>query len=205
MYNHTNNICSPILALTPFTETIIRTGEQGEVGLSGPNIELLSFNSGDSTLTIVIPYIVGSGLATPSIAVDPILIAQLGIVINQTGTLSNFEIGYSGRIVRSSNATDRIRYILTVVRSLNNSGIDYTIQDYIEVFFGELRFPTISPFASPQEISANRLITIPFSLPNVNSGDKVVLVVQLLTAVIGSILEFTSLDVQASVHFTPSV
>ena len=197
-----NNICSPILALTPFTETIVRTGNQGETGLSGPNVQLISFGSGDDPLLINTPYVVGLGLAILNPTVDLVPFPQLGVVINQTGTLSNFEIGYSGRIV-ASTILDFIRYILCVIPSSNNAGNDYAVQNFIRVFLGDLRFPTIT---SPEEISANKLITVPFSPPpNVNVGDRIVLAIQLLTNLFEPTLIFTSLSVEASIHFTPSV
>ena len=200
MNMYINNICSPILALTPFTETIIRTGEQGELGLSGPNVQLIAFNSGDDTLVINTSFAVGLGVARITTATTPILLSQLGIVMNQIGTLSNFEIGYSGRIINSRNLADDIQYTLFVIPSLNNSGNDYPLQGQIAVFSGILDFPTIT---SPEEISANKLIIIPVSPPNVNVGDRVVLLISIGTGSISP--NFASLAVQASVHFTPSM
>lgn len=197
MYNHINNICSPVLALTPFTETIIRTGEQGETGLSGPNVQLISFNSGDDILA---PgnFVVGLGVA--EVEVDNVLFSQLGVVMNQTGMLSNFEIGYSASVVSSNRFEDFIRYLLFVIKSSNNSGNDYSLQGPLNVFFEILDFPTIT---TTEEISANKLVIVPVDPPNVNIGDRVVLVVNIITS--EDDLDFDSLAVQASVHFTPSV
>ena len=202
MNMYTTNSCYPILALSPFTETIIRTGEQGETGLSGPNVELISFNSGDSTLAINDSSVVGLGVA--KVVTNSIFLPQLGVVMNQTGTLSNFEIGYSGRIVSSSNVSHRIDYILFVIKSSNNSGNDYTVQNFIEVFFGGLEFPTITPPDDPEDVSVNKLIIVPIASPNVNVGDRVVLLVNIIRNFGSDPLVFESLTVQASVHFTPS-
>lgn len=198
MINHISNICSPILALTPFTETIVRTGEQGEIGLSGPNVQLISFNSGDDPLTFMASYVVGLGVA--KFLLDNVLFSQLGVVMNQVGTLSNFEIGYSGRIFRSDEFSDRLEYTLLVIPAVNNSGNDYPLPGPIIVFSDILIFSTIT---SPEEISANKLIIVPSSPSNVDIGDRIVLLLDLSTDPVTPIV-FESLTVQASVHFTPS-
>ena len=125
--------------------------------------------------------------------------------MNQTGTLSNFEIGYSGRILRSSSDEnlDHIEYRLIILPALNNAGNDYPSQMPIIVFLDILLFPEIVPPGDPEEISANKLIMVPISPTNVNIGDRIVLFINIQNFNPDP-LAIESLTVQASVHFTPS-
>ena len=185
-----NTICPPILAITPFPTTLIAQGDIGRVGLSGPNVELITFNSGDALLIgSNINYAVGLGVAR--IVTTGNELSQLGIVLNKSGRISNFEIAYSANIVSGSVS---IVYILSIIRSLNNNGNDYFLPFEQNIFIGILNS------TSTGQVSDNRLRTVPISPGNVNVniGDRLVL---RIVATVGSAAQVT---VSASVQFTPS-
>lgn len=190
-----NNCCYPMMAMSPFSTSFTAPGTQGGVGLSGPNEQLIAFSSGDSPLIVDLTYAVGLGFAELSVGLNAY---QLGICIPVQGTLSNFEIAYTG--LRTPSDEGQIRYTLIVNPSSNNDGFDYNILPSVQVFTGTLDVPEL--LEENQEISANRLITIPIGSIIVNPGYTIVLFVS--TFVEGSFTEFDSLTVSASVHYTPT-
>ena len=187
-----NNICRPILAITPFPTALVAQGDIGEVGLSGPNVELIAFNSGDTPITVNLSqHAVGLGVFRMIVNINSVQLSQLGVVLNQPGRLSNFEIAYT------ANSSDRfsIIYGLVVVRSSNNTGNDYTVPNGQNIFGGTLTNNSLG------QVSNNRLITVPLPLGNVNVniGDRLVMTAQPI-----GISGATQVTVSASVHFTPS-
>lgn len=189
-----NNCCYPIMAMSPFSTSSTAPGVQGGVGLSGPNEQLIAFSSGDSPLILDAGYDVGLGVAVLSSGLNA---NQLGVRVPVQGTLSNFEIAYTG--LRPLSGEGLINYVLTVFPSSNNDGFDYSILGPIQVFTGRLDVPEVE---ENQEISANTLITVPINPPIVNPGYTIVLVVSALIE--GSFTEFDSLTVSASIHYTPT-
>ena len=201
-FNMFNNryFCSPLLAATPFTGRFTAPRiTRGEVGLSGPNIELIAFNSGDILIEGVSPtaiiYAVGLGFAMIINDSNDIALSQLGVPMSRVGTLNNFEIGFSVGSNASSSVT--IEYFLIIIRSLNNTGNDYTVPMSEIIFTGtENNLPI-----SAGDKSSNMLITTPepLSNPNVNIGDRVVLMVNFFTSFISP----GSVKVSASIQLTP--
>ena len=188
-----NNICCPILAITPFPTSLVSQGIQGEVGLSGPNVELIAFNSGDTPITPnLLQYAVGLGVSRIIGNFTSVELSQLGVVLNQPGKLSNFEIAYTAN---SIDVTFNILYRLVVVRSLNNNGNDYTVLIGQTIFSGNLMNTSLG------EGSGNRVITIPLSSGNINIGDRLILIV---TVPSSSPPGDTQITVSASILFTPS-
>lgn len=185
--------CPSILAITPFSTVLVSRDIQGEVGLSGPNVELISFNSGDTPITSNFTYAVGLGLARIITAGNnSIALSQLGVVVNNAGILSNFEIAYSGN---TNTLNFIVTYVLVVIRSTNDNGNDYTIPNGESIFTGSL----VS--MNNGQLSKNRLITTPIPLSNVNvsKGDRVVLRVQ-----VSFVTPNIQIGVSASVQLTPS-
>lgn len=131
-----NNICHPILAITPFNTALISQGDIGRVGLSGPNVELIAFNSGDVPIEgFLLRYVVGLSFAMEIMLSNSIAFPQLGIPINQPGVLNNFEIGFT---IGNNTSEVSIEYSLLVVRSLNNTGSDYAVPVREIIFTGLL-------------------------------------------------------------------
>ena len=189
--------CSPLLAITPFVQTNIIQGDVGRTGLSGPNTQIIAFNSGTTEFDINFDYVVGLGVAEIFDVTNEFLLSQLGVVINRSGTLSNFEIAYT--IDMDPTIIEGIlHYSLRVIRAINNIGNDYLPPPNNNIFSGALVIP-LSEVA--QQISANKLI-ININLgeiPNVGPGDRIVLFFQ-FEVIIG--FSFDSLTVSASVHYT---
>ena len=206
VYNTLTNqsCCTPLLAMTPFSTSVITQGLSGNIGLTGPNVELISFNSGDSIVIdsiyiYIYIYIVGLGIARQFLVANDIIVAQLGIVINQAGTLSNFEISYSADII-SSDLGNFIEYQLFRIRAINNLGIDYASPPPVVIFFGTLDIPEI---LIQEQRSSNILITIPDNPTAVLPGDRIVLFVEFFND--EETLIFDSFSVGASVEFAPSI
>lgn len=198
IYNNIFNYgCFPLIAATPFTgrsttPRIVR----GEVGLSGPNVDLIAFNSGDFDFTFT-PAMqaffvtVGLGVAVDTSEENG---SQLGIVFGHRCILTNFEIAYSGSRSTPSVPGSFIEYTLRIFRSTSNDGFDYPITSPTLSFSG--RF--LPPFGTGQ-ISRNILITVPTAVGNdvIFPGDRLVLFVFV------SQIPFDSLVVGASVECTP--
>ena len=80
-FNTFNNryLCSPLLATTPFPTALISQGNVGRVGLSGPNVELITFNSGDTFIENLVTYAIGLGVAQIiMVGITSIELSQLG-------------------------------------------------------------------------------------------------------------------------------
>lgn len=193
IYNNRINNCRkqelpycPILALSPFTTTIVNVGEQGITGLSG-NTPLISFNSGDFAFGGEFTEDVTVGLGVASSDTSSTTRSQLGVPILFQSMLSNFEIAYSG----SNISGQSINYELIIMRSVSNDGVDYSVPAFIVAFSGSL-----SPAGLGGDFSSNELITVPIN-GIVFPGDRLVL------HVLKFEVESSSLTVSASVHCTP--
>lgn len=191
-----NECCVPILALAPFTSNVLNVGEQGRTGLSGPNVELIAFNSGDFNFSdLGINAMVGLGV-TDRLPVSAFIPrSELGIVILHQCTLSNFEIAFSGSGLLGQDGF--VRYDLLIFRSAFNSGVDYVVPGNITAFSGT--FNIIDQLMPSGPISRNTLITTPFTVNNniAFPGDRLVL----LLVKGGFVSEF--FEVSASIQCTP--
>lgn len=189
------NTCVPILALSPFSSSLLNVGEQGRTGLSGPNVELIAFNSGDFDFTVDTDHDVAVGLGVAIENNSSLDLSELGVVMSHQCVLSNFEVAYSGNLFYNEDSF--IRFELIILRSATNNGSDYIVPGPI------IAFTTV--FDEDQDNvdrSKNILITTPTSISNsiVFPGDRLV-----LRVLIVEIDTNTSLTVGASVSCTPSV
>ena len=189
--------CSPLIAFTPFVQTNIIQGDVGRTGVSGPNIQIIAFNSGTTVFDINEDYVVGLGVAEIFDETDEFLLSQLGVVINRSGTLSNFEIAYTADM-NAETQSGTLTYSLIVIRATNNIGNDYLPPPNDNIFTGDLLIPAS---LVAQQISSNKLIINinPGEIPNVGPGDRIVLFLQFVVFVGFS---FDSLTVSASVRYT---
>ena len=193
IYNNTINAtnCS-ILALSPFTTTTVNVGEQGLVGLSGPNVELIAFNSGDFDFFGINDDVsVGLGVAIDNNS--PVDLSALGVVISHQCELSNFEAAYSGNVDFISTGS-RIIFRLIILRAAANDGSDYTVPTPIIAFTTTF----VAPLVNNADRSRNILNTTPTSI--VFPGDRLVLRVTII-----EIFSEIALTVGASVSCTPSI
>lgn len=190
IYSINNECCAPILALDPFVSTTINVGEQGRTGLSGPNVELIAFNSGDFNFATTNVAAVGLGVAV--IPTTATIFSELGVVILHQCTLRNFEIAFSGTGVQGSNGS--MTYVLVVSKSASNSGVDYDVPGFVPVFNGIFNINQ----APSGPISSNKLIITPIGNNIVSPGDRIVLLVVKDNVAAGS------LEVSASIQCFPS-
>lgn len=189
-----NNYCCPqVFAISPVSAPGAR---QGEIGLTGPNAQLLMFNSGDpagDVAALLAPggsVAVGLGVAEPS---TNLTLSELGTVLNTSGRLETCEFAYTIGGAPAGRTVDELRFDLIVMESDNNIGQDYPIPDPIVLFTETL--PKGTP--GTLNVSANKLgIPVPGAPFTRFAGDRVVLRV---TRVAGGIIG-TSIGVSCSVQ-----
>lgn len=121
------------MAAAPFSTSFTPRITRGEVGLSGPNIELIAFNSTEFFNVTGTEYVVGLGVVNVTSGLNDHNLSQMGIVINTLGTLNNFEIGYSADILFHIDEIV-LMFRLVIIRSQNNNGIDYAVPLGIVIF-----------------------------------------------------------------------
>lgn len=196
-----NNYCCPqVFAISPVSAPGAR---QGEIGLTGPNAQLLMFNSGDPTSADVLVLLngaIGSAIAAGLGVAEPssdLTLSELGTVLNTAGRLETCEFAYTiggASDVLAVRPPNSLRFDLIAMRSDNNNGDDYPVPA-AEVLFTET-LPKSAPLSG--SVSANKL-----GIPVVGAdftrlaGDRIVLRV---TRVAGVGSMGTSIGVSCSVQ-----
>lgn len=177
----------PIFALTPFSSNTQIT-QQPLI-----NNQLFAFTSGhpdNLALAFGTMFVIGIGIAELYLGTNTIP-SQLGYVIPNKGKLHTFGIAYTvsdGAPLLGGNPA--IQYSLIIIKKPLGSNQYVVPSSATLAFFGEF-----IPISDPGVVTENKVITIPVGNVNVDQGDIIVVIL--------NIVDFTydSLGVGATIQY----